>query len=305
MHEGTVTAPWPTGKLVQEWVYSVGTGCNQRGAVPGQASCAGSARPQPGRSHGGNGSGRSHGCCGRCGHRGWAVPGTRLCLEKNGRGSELHKGHGAHLAQAGQGRGWRGHGAGWGQLMKLGHEGVSNACTHAAVVLPLLVPKAVRWQMPPHSQETASLCPGQHGCTWQWPASECHGLLAPLPAGTHPGTGWQRDQEGGSPGGSGRRMPRGCWCRAGCSCASPGHTRRCLVVEKRVAWGYSTWQEGSTAPPLPCEHGCLLYPIPSRAAHLAVLLVLGSGMGMGRAARGHCALSSYLLAPGHGELGGC
>lgn len=88
-------------------------------------------------------------------------------------------------------------------------------------------------------QETASLLPGQHGCAGQRQVGGHRGLPAPLPAGTHPGTGWQRDQGGGSPGGSGRRVPRGCWCRAGCSCAGPGHTRRCLAVGKRAARRYS------------------------------------------------------------------
>lgn len=137
-------------------------------------------------------------------------------------------------------------------------------------------------------QETASLLPGQHGCTGQRQVGGHRGLPAPLPAGTHPGTGWQRDQGGGSPGGSGRRGPRGCWCRAGCSCAGPEHTRRCLVVGKRAARCYSRWGEGSTALLLRCGQGCLLHPSTSSAAYLSVL----PGPGRGRAAQGHHAPSS-------------
>lgn len=137
-------------------------------------------------------------------------------------------------------------------------------------------------------QETASLLPGQHGCAWQWPVGGHRGRPAPPPAGTHPGTGWQQDQGGGSPGGSGRHVPQGCWCRAGCSCASPGHTRRCLVVGKRAAQGYGTRREGGMAMLLLHGQGCLLHPIPSSAAHLALL----PGLGSDRVAQGHHAPSS-------------
>lgn len=90
------------------------------------------------------------------------VAGARLCLaliyvwKRRGEGQNRSKGMG--LTWHGQGKGWRGQLWGW---VKLGHEGISNACSHTAVVLPPLVPKAVRWQMPPHciSSCTATVCP--------------------------------------------------------------------------------------------------------------------------------------------------
>lgn len=99
------------------------------------------------------------------------VAGAGLCLalvyvwKRRGEGQSCAKG--TVVMRYGQDRGWKGHGAGWGQLVKLGYERISNACTHAAVVLPLLVPEAVRWQMPPHFTNsctaTAPLCFGLAG----------------------------------------------------------------------------------------------------------------------------------------------
>jgi len=84
---------WHRVQAVRGWGQAGG-----HPAVLGQASCTGSARRRPGRSHGGSGSGRSRDCCGRYGHRGQVVPGTHPRLEKKGRGSELRQRHGVCLA---------------------------------------------------------------------------------------------------------------------------------------------------------------------------------------------------------------
>lgn len=99
------------------------------------------------------------------------VAGARLCLaliyvwKRRGEGQSCAKGMGC--IWHGQGRRWRGHSGGGGQLwgwLKLGHEGISNACSHAAVVLPPLVPKAAGWQMPPHSINSCTASPSCPPC---------------------------------------------------------------------------------------------------------------------------------------------
>lgn len=156
-------------------------------------------------------------------------------------------------------------------------------------------------------QKTGPLFSGQHGCTWQQQGCRHGGLPALLPAGTHPGTGWQRDQGGGSLGGSGRRGPQGCWCRAGCNCASPGHTRRCLVVRKRVAQGYSTWQGKQHGPGITVWAGLPAAPQPLQRCTSGCAPRAASRDGQGQSCPWPPHTLQLVLGPGAGRTGdtGC
>lgn len=230
-------------------------------AVPEQTNCAGSVHQHPGRSHGDSDSGRSQGCCGRYGHRGQAVPGTHLCLGKKGKRSELCQGYRECLAWAGQGM-EAGHE--WGSSR--GHKGRDPAtawaqgCWVADVLTPPTPAQPQSVHSAPSTRAVSTTGYPEHVCTRQrrWLGT----------AGTHPGTGWQPHQGHGSLGGRGRCVPQGCWCRAGCSCASPEHTRRCLVGVKRAVCGFSMqggkaaqrccWGGGRAACPAPSELHILL-----------------------------------------------